>query len=85
MNFDRLFWKVASIALISALFYVGHGIHGSSGVSGVLPSAHATGVYGKDQFNAWVYTQSPDGKTVYYWETNPYGGSVEFKSEATRP
>ena len=65
---NSLFWRVATVLLIGALFYIGMGLRGES--PEILPSlaSRAFANVGVATENVeTIITASSDGRTIYVW------------------
>ena len=69
-----LFWRAATVLLITGLFYAGTGLHRSAGRSltadsfpQIGRSAYAAGLAVATNETETLLTTSPDGRTIYVW------------------
>ena len=69
-------WKLIGLLFVTALFYVGHGLHTNKGNNGMWfetsASAYETnamdGVGVANENSETIFTCSQDGKTLYRWQ-----------------
>lgn len=79
---DDRFWKclalMAFALLVLAVFSSPRGSEQNMGL--LVPAAHAQAVG-----SCCIYTSSPDGKTIYAWQSSQGGKGLTLLAKATAP
>jgi hypothetical protein len=82
---ESKFWRIVAVALVSGLFYIGHGLHSGHDA---LPSlvntvlAGGAGVQGAASGGYGIFTSSQDGNILYCWVADPRRGGANFVGAA---
>ncbi len=75
---DNKFWRFVAVALVGALFYVGHGLHNGHDAPPSLVNvaqAGGAGVQNGASGQYGIFTSSQDGNILYCWVANGRGGA----------
>lgn len=78
------FWRIVAVLMVTALLYVGHGLHngGNDGLPSIVNTARAGGVSVSTSNGAHnIYTASEDGRILYLW-ANSGDGKPKFVAAA---
>ena len=84
-NFKDRFWKIISIAAITAIAYLAHGLHTSNGAlpagDSLILSAQSSEII---QVNhKLLVTTGDDGRSIYFWDLGGIeDGTPEIKNIA---
>jgi hypothetical protein len=75
---DNKFWRFVAVALVGALFYIGHGLHnGHQSLPSLVNAAYAggAGVQNGASGQYGIFTSSQDGNVLYCWGADGRGGA----------
>lgn len=73
---DSKFWRVVAVLMITALLYVGHGLHNSGlGLPSLINTAHAGGV---GVHNGLIYTTNAAGDKLSQWVVDPSNAKMHY-------